>query len=277
MGSYLFVVLIILAQGYLEIEMSAKILIPKNHPRYFSLMIREKLVAGFEKGFVAQEGLIAHGRGESFDYLLGEKTIEPAIRAINAASALFILAEYPIISVNGNTTALCAKEICELNQSIEKSSIEINLFYRTENREKLIANELKKYGLKKILGIEHDKLTEIPELESNRRKVDPNGIFIADVVFVPLEDGDRTIALKKMNKKVITIDLNPLSRTSITSDISIVDNIVRSIPRLIKCVKYHNKNSTKKELKEIVSRFNNEQGLKDSLDILRSSKMLTKT
>ncbi len=277
MEGYLFVVLIIWAQGYLEIEMSAKILIPKNHPRYFSLMNREKLVSGFEKGFVAQEGLIAHGRGESFDYLLGEKTIESAIIAINAASALFILAEYPIISVNGNTAALCAKEICELNQSLEKSSIEINLFYRTDNRAELIANELKKYGLKKILGIEQDKLTEIPELESNRRKVDSNGIFIADVVFVPLEDGDRTIALKKMNKKVITIDLNPLSRTSITSDVSIVDNIVRSIPQLIKCVEYHKKNSTKKELKEIVSRFNNEQGLRDSLDILKSSKMLTKT
>ncbi|MDQ6723920.1 MAG: phosphopantothenate/pantothenate synthetase [Thermoproteota archaeon] len=256
--------------------MAPNITIPTNHPRYFSLMTREKLVAGFEKGLVAREGLIAHGRGESFDYLLGEKTIGPALRAINAASALFILAEYPVLSVNGNTAALCAKEICELNQSLEKSSIEINLFYRTKNREKLIANELKKYGLKKILGIEHNKLTEIPELASNRRKVDPNGIFKADVVFVPLEDGDRTIALKKMSKKIITVDLNPLSRTSITSDVSIVDNIVRSIPRLIHCIEHHKKNSTKKELKEIVSQFNNELVLKESLDILRSSKMLTK-
>jgi len=60
-------------QDYFEIEMVTKILIPKNHPRYCSLKIREKLVEGFEKGFVALEGLIAHGRGESFDYLLGEK------------------------------------------------------------------------------------------------------------------------------------------------------------------------------------------------------------
>jgi len=85
-------------------------------------------------------------------------------------------------------------------------------------------------------------------LKSNRRIVDPDGIFMADVVFVPLEDGDRTIALKKMNKKVITVDLNPLSRTSTTSDISIVDNVVRSIPHLIKYVEHHKKNSKKKEL-----------------------------
>jgi 4-phosphopantoate---beta-alanine ligase len=91
-----------------------------------------------------------------------------------------------------------------------------------------------------------------------------------------LEDGDRVVALKKMNKKVITVDLNPLSRTSIASDISIVDNIVRAIPQLIKYVEYHKKNSTKKELKKIISCFNNEESLSDSLNILKSSKMLTK-
>ena len=91
----------------------------------------------------------------------------------------------------------------------------------------MIANELKKHGATRILGVGQTKFKEVPELESSRRIVDPDGIFIADVVFVPLEDGDRTVALKKMNKKVITVDLNPLSRTSITSDISIVDNVVR--------------------------------------------------
>mgnify|MGYP006179153607 CR=1 FL=1 len=37
--------------------------------------------------------------------------------------------------------------------------------------------------------------------EGERRRVDPEGIFIADTVFVPLEDGDRTEALAKMGKK----------------------------------------------------------------------------
>lgn len=254
---------------------SNKTFVPKNHPRYFSLVIREKLVEGFKNGVVAHEGLIAHGRGESFDYLLGEKTTEPALKSINAASAMFILANFPVLSVNGNTAALCAREICELNYLLEKSAVEVNLFYWTKKREELIEKELKKCGLKTILGVRHDNLVEIPELESNRRKVDPQGILIADLVFVPLEDGDRTIALKKMNKKVITVDLNPLSRTSVTADISLVDNVVRSGPQLIKCVEYHKKNSTKKELQEIVSSYNNEEVLQEGLDIMRSSKMLT--
>jgi 4-phosphopantoate--beta-alanine ligase len=257
--------------------MGPKTLIPKDHPRYCSLMIREKLVYGFENGLVAREGLIAHGRGESFDYLLGEQTTEYALNSINAASALLMLAEYPVLSVNGNTAALCGKEICDLNRSLERSSIEVNLFYRTDKREKLIANELKKHGAKKILGVGQTTFKEIPELKSNRRIVDPDGIFMADVVFVPLEDGDRTIALKKMNKKVITVDLNPLSRTSTTSDISIVDNVVRSIPHLIKYVEHHKKNSKKKELEEIVRSYNNEQCLKESIDAIRSSKGLAKT
>ena len=255
--------------------MREKIMIPKDHPRYASLITREKLVDGFEKGLVAHEGLIAHGRGESFDYLLGEKTTEPALCAINAASALLLLADHPVISINGNTAALCAKEICFLNQVLKKSLIEINLFYRYGNREQIIANELRKHGLKKILGIDPNNLTQIPELSSNRRTVDHEGIFMADVVFVPLEDGDRTIALKKMNKKIISIDLNPLSRTSLSSDISIIDNIVRVVPHLIENIEYHKKNSTEQKLNYIVNQFDNKKVLKESLDILKSSKTLT--
>ena len=48
--------------------------IPKSHPRFISLSIREKIVRGYNDGLVAKEGLLAHGRGEAFDYLVGEKT-----------------------------------------------------------------------------------------------------------------------------------------------------------------------------------------------------------
>jgi 4-phosphopantoate--beta-alanine ligase len=61
---------------------------PESHPRYQSLLIRERLVAGVRAGITSQEGLIAHGRGEAFDYLLGERTIGSAIRASRAAAAL---------------------------------------------------------------------------------------------------------------------------------------------------------------------------------------------
>jgi len=256
---------------------SNRVFVPKSHPRYFSLMMREKLVEGFRNGLVVPEGLVAHGRGESFDYLLGERTTKPAMDSINAASALFILADLPALSVNGNTAALCAKEICELNYTLEKSVTEVNLFYRTEKREELIANELKKHGLKKVLGVGAKNFSEIPELESNRRRVDPEGIFVADLVFVPLEDGDRTIALKSMGKKVITVDLNPLSRTSVTADVSIVDNVVRVFPQLIKQIEHHKKNYTKKELQEIIGCYDNKKALREGLDIMKSSKVLTAT
>jgi 4-phosphopantoate--beta-alanine ligase len=254
--------------------MARKIVIPASHPRYHSLVWRERLVDGFRKGLVAHEGLIAHGRGESFDYLLGEKTSDFALSAIDAAAAVFLLAQHPVISVNGNAAALCAKDLCDLNRIMEKSFIEINLFYSTLKRKRLIAKELKRHGAENILGINQDSLVEIPELESSRRKVDPDGIYKADVVFVPLEDGDRTIALKKMKKKVITVDLNPLSRTALTADITIVDNMVRAVPLIIDRIKHHKNDSCLDELKDIVKSYNNNETLTNAVCALRSSKSL---
>ena len=49
---------------------------------------------------------------------------------------------------------------------------------------------------------------------------------------VPLEDGDRTKALRKAGKIVITFDLNPLSRTAETANITIVDNVTRAVDLL---------------------------------------------
>lgn len=241
--------------------------IPSNHPRAKSLAIRQLLANGFKSGLVVSEGLIAHGRGEAFDYLIGEKTSNYAFEAIKAASSLLLLAKRPVISVNGNTAALCPREIVDLANET-KSSIEVNLFYRDKKRENLIAETLKKNGANIVLGVGEKEFLKIPELTSNRRHVDPEGIFLADVVFVPLEDGDRTQALINMNKKVITIDLNPLSRTSQTATISIIDNIVRSIPELVKTVKQL-KQTNKSSLLNILNNFNNQYNLDNSLRIIR--------
>ena len=83
--------------------------IPKSHPRFVSLNIREKIVDGYNNGLVAKEGLLAHGRGEAFDYLIGEKTIRSARTAINAAAVTLLTAKNSVISVNGNIAALCPK------------------------------------------------------------------------------------------------------------------------------------------------------------------------
>jgi 4-phosphopantoate--beta-alanine ligase len=235
-----------------------KLLIPDSHPRAKSLHIREKLANAFDSGLVVKEGLMAHGRGEAFDYLIGEKTSKAAKNAIKAAAFMLVSAKRPVISVNGNIAGLCPKEVVELAK-ISGAKIEINLFYSTQKRKQNIFKTLKKNGAKEILGVEKKNSVKLDGLESARRIVDKNGIYSADVVLVPLEDGDRTMALKKMGKKVITFDLNPLSRTAQTADISIVDNVVRGMRELI--------DSCKKMQKEKPAsiKFDNKKNLSQSI------------
>ncbi|MHC1604350.1 MAG: phosphopantothenate/pantothenate synthetase [Candidatus Methanofastidiosia archaeon] len=241
--------------------------VPRDHPRYFSLLYREKLVKALDKGILAKEGLIAQGRGEAFDYIFGEKTNEFVINAIKAASASLLLAKHPVISVNGNVVALVLEETVTLSKLIP-ADIEINLFYRTPERETAIKKEFKRYcPTVKILGV-GKKQKKIPDIDSERGNVDENGIWSADVVLMPLEDGDRAQALKKLNKKTITVDLNPFSRTAISSDIAIVDNIVRTFPLIIEEIKKM-KDYSKNELSKI-SHFDNEKNLKESIKFLKN-------
>jgi 4-phosphopantoate---beta-alanine ligase len=227
------------------------------------------LVNGFRRGLVVPEGLIAHGRGEAYDYLIGERTTKTAQRAIEAAAATMLLSSRPVISVNGNTAALCPNTVVELAR-VAGAAIEVNIFYRTEEREKAIKAELELHGAKKVLGVGSKASTRIPELQSERRRVDPDGIYAADTVLVPLEDGDRTEALIKMNKKVITIDLNPLSRTSRAANITIVDNVVRAMPALVRAA--HKLRGTL-SLKKIIDNFDNSKNLQESLKIIKKGEV----
>ena len=240
-------------------------MIAKSHPRYVSLKTREKIVNGINKGITSIHGLIAHGRGETFDYLIGEKTQPFAKKAIKAAAAILLLAKHPVVSVNGNAAALCAKEPVTLAKVIP-AKLEVNIFHASKERERKIKNYLIKNGAKEVLM---PTKPLIKYIESNRKYCNPEGIFKADVVFVPLEDGDRCEALRKMGKKVITIDLNPLSRTARKANITIVDNITRAMPLLIKelkLLKKYNKN----KLKKIIENYNNERVLKEAVRVIRS-------
>lgn len=245
---------------------SAHYLIPESHPRRESLIIREKLVDAMMKNIIVPQGLIAHGRGECFDYLIGEKTQEFAEKAITAAASMLLLSKYPVISVNGNTAVLVAKDLVNLAKQLN-AKLEVNLFYRTEEREKMIAELLKEAGASEVLGVGEDASATIPELFSERRRVSRRGIFIADVVLLGLEDGDRTEALVKMGKKVIAIDLNPLSRTSMAASITIVDNIIRALPALNQKVE-ELKGKSKSELENIVKKYNNKEVLSEALKFI---------
>jgi len=235
--------------------------IPKSHPRFVSLSIREKIVKGYNDGLVAKEGLLAHGRGEAFDYLVGEKTTRTAKAAINAAAVTLLSAQSPVISVNGNVAALCPKEIVQLAKAT-KAKIEVNLFYYDENRKKKIVKSLKKAGAKQVLGTNPRSYRRIGGLDSPRQIVDKDGIFAADVVLVPLEDGDRTEALQKIGKTVITFDLNPLSRTAQTADITIVDNVIRGMRLLV---------SACKKSKTAKTNFNNKRSLSSAVSEIKNN------
>jgi 4-phosphopantoate--beta-alanine ligase len=119
--------------------------VPPSHPRYASLKTREKVVEGVEKGITGLNGLIAQGRGEALDYLIGERTTAPGEDAERAAAAMLLLAERPALSVNGNAAALVPEEMVELARKID-APLEVNIFYRTEDRVKKIADLLRSLG-----------------------------------------------------------------------------------------------------------------------------------
>ncbi len=206
---------------------------------------------------------MAHGRGEAFDYLVGETTIPPAQKAIHAAAAMLLESKFPVISVNGNAAALTSPELVRLAQ-VAEARLEVNLFYYSRKRALKIAEVLKQNGAQEVLGVESKDSTRLQGLESDRKRVDHNGIFLADTVFVPLEDGDRTEALRKLGKQVIAIDLNPLSRTSRAASITIVDNIVRAVPLMVsECQRLVLLPS--RDLRSIVMGFDNQSNLGETI------------
>ncbi|MDD1724566.1 MAG: phosphopantothenate/pantothenate synthetase family protein, partial [Methanospirillum sp.] len=159
--------------------------IPESHPRYRSLKTREFLAECTRTGVVSLEGLTAHGRGEAFDYLLGETTSPSALKAEELAAALLLSAKHPVISVNGNTAALASGEIAAL-QRVSGAKVEVNLFHRTEERVRLISDMLRKNGAEVLDG----EVSRFIPLDHDRGLCHADGMTAADVILVPLEDGD---------------------------------------------------------------------------------------
>ena len=132
-------------------------------------------------------------------------------------------------------------------------------------RDRLGSESLDKAGQSimdvEILGAVADGI--ILGLQGPRALCSSRGIEQADVVLVPLEDGDRCKALTSLGKQVIAIDLNPLSRTSKSATVKIVDDVNRAMSRLAD------------ELLEnpTTTDWDNEAVLRDALDIMSSSSL----
>jgi 4-phosphopantoate--beta-alanine ligase len=115
-----------------------------------------------------------------------------------------------------------------------------------------------------VLGDEPD--AKLDGLDHARALCSREGIFMSDVVLVPLEDGDRCQALKASGKNVITIDLNPMSRTAQAADITIVDNLIRAMPNLIRTLEGYKKKMeleilTREKLENELASFSNSEVL----------------
>ncbi|ELY93898.1 hypothetical protein C483_04444 [Natrialba hulunbeirensis JCM 10989] len=240
--------------------------IPEDHPRYQDLITRHRIENGVEKGITHLQGMHAEGRGSAFDYLLGEETIPSADAAERAAAAHLLLAEKPVLSINGNVAALVPGEMVELAEAVD-ADLEVNLFNRTPERIEAIADHLREHGAEDVKGLTAD--ARIPNLDHQRAKVDADGIYAADVVVVPLEDGDRAEALQEMEKTEIVIDLNPLSRSPQVAEVPIVDNIIRAVPNMTAHAE-ELATASEDELVAIIEEFDREHALAAAEERIRN-------
>lgn len=238
--------------------MNEEEVVDPEHPRYQSLMIRKKIAEAGVKGMLADSAMIAHGRGEAFDYLLGEQTIPSALDATREAAARLVKSNKPVLSLNGNAIALAGQEFLTIASQLG-CPIEINIFYRTPQRMGALIGHLKMLNQKLDLDVEimgGIPDARIPGLEGPRGACQQDGIFEADTVLVPLEDGDRCEALMAMGKTVLVIDLNPISRSSRGCTVGIVDEVTRVAKNLIQFIPQ----------KPAATEWNNDRGLQSALD-----------
>jgi 4-phosphopantoate--beta-alanine ligase len=240
--------------------------IPESHPRYESLLTRHRIEEGVDLGITSRQGLIAQGRGEAFDYLLGEETIPSADDAERVAAAYLLRADHAVLSINGNVAALAPSEMVELAEATG-AALEVNLFNRTEERMERIADHLREHGAEEVLGLTADG--RIPGLDHERAKVDADGIGSADVVLVPLEDGDRAEALAEMGKTELVVDLNPMSRSAKSATVPIIDNLIRAVPNITAHAR-DLADASEGELDAIIEDFDSEAALEAAEQRIRS-------
>jgi 4-phosphopantoate---beta-alanine ligase len=242
--------------------------IPSSHPRYKSLLLRHQLVDGFKAGLVTDSGLIAHGRGEALDYLLGEITGDFAQEAIAVTSALLLKAKHPVFSITGNTAAIASSEVIELAKILNSMTLEVNLFYHSDERSKRIADHLKALGAPRVVESSVNSVT-LPGIESARRKMNTEGMAQADFVIVAIEDGDRCKALVNAGYQVVCVDLNPMSRSAQATQVTIVDELTRALRALIVQLKDDEKLSAN-DLAARIAKYDNSKILNRAILAIRN-------
>ena len=201
-----------------------------------------------------------------FYYLLGERTTKESRIAARAAAATLLSAAHPVISVNGNVAALCPEEVVSLSQLIP-AKVEIGLFHRSDERIARIQAILEGHGAREVLGFLPDE--RIPGLEGPRAMCSREGIYSADAVLVGLEDGDRAKALVDMGKKVIAVDLNPLSRTARSATVTIVDEVTAAFAEIALSVEELRGDDA--EIQRALERYDRDENLRAIMSVMAAN------
>jgi len=173
-----------------------------------------------------------------------------------------VAAKHPVVCVNGNVVALAAKEAARLAEAAQ-ARVEVNIFHRTPERLARLVDAMQQAGASGVLGSKPD--ARIEGLASDRALCTREGIGQADLVLVPLEDGDRCEALVAAGKVVVTIELNPLTRTAGTAHITIVDELTRALPRLTEAVqRLRGTEGAREDLESVVEKWDNLANLRSA-------------
>ena len=145
-----------------------------------------------------------------------------------------------LLAIDGRCAAGKTTLTTELAEQWDCNVIHMDDFYlpfrdRTPERMEKLISYMESKGAKNVLGRDPD--TRIPGLNHDRALCTQEGVGSSDVIVVPIEDGDRAEALVAMGKKVISLDLNPLSRTSRMATVPISDEISRALANITAYVK----------------------------------------
>ena len=138
--------------------------------------------------------------------------------------------------------------------------MEVNIFHRTEERMEKLITYMESEGGKDVLGRDPD--ARIPGLNHDRALC-THTLFDCDVIVVPIEDGDRAEALIGMGKTVISIDINPLSRTSKAATIPVSDEMSRALENMIRFV--NELRGKEDEIDSLISSFSNTESRREVL------------
>ena len=161
--------------------------VPKTHPRYLSLALRDTIVAGVEqRDYLCPWAYRARAWG---GFRLPHRGNDTTLRDggnprgggdASSRSTPCHLRQRAMLA------ALAPDGLIALGRVLN-APLEVNIFHTETGREQRIREHLLKHGASDVLM--PTTQAQLSYIDSNRKFVHPDGIFKADVVFVPLEDG----------------------------------------------------------------------------------------